>query len=110
MNKLVLFGAGKIGRSFIAQLFSLSGYETVFIDIDKSLVDLINREKAYNILIKDTKEEMIRITNIRALYLSETNKISLPSGEFTTEDSSLYSQSVKRVISRFSTLIEYKSN
>jgi len=31
-KKLVLFGAGKIGRSFIGQLFSRGGYEVVFMD------------------------------------------------------------------------------
>lgn len=75
MNKLVLFGAGKIGRSFIAQLFSLSGYETVFVDIDPHLVELINQKKAYDVLVKDTKEERIRVTNVRALHFGETVSI-----------------------------------
>jgi len=29
---MVQFGAGNIGRSFIGQLFSRSGYEVVFVD------------------------------------------------------------------------------
>ena len=37
-NKLVLFGAGKIGRSFIGQVFSRSGYEVVFIDINQEII------------------------------------------------------------------------
>ena len=31
MEKIVIFGAGKIGRSFIGQLFSRSGYEVILI-------------------------------------------------------------------------------
>ena len=41
-NKLVLFGAGKIGRSFIGQLFSRGGYEVVFIDVFKPVIDELN--------------------------------------------------------------------
>ena len=34
-KKILIFGAGKIGRSFIGQLFSRAGYELVFIDANK---------------------------------------------------------------------------
>jgi len=76
MQKLVLFGAGKIGRSFIAQLFSKAGYETVFIDIDVHLIDLINRRKEYNVIIKGKQEGIIRVENVRALHFSEKEKIT----------------------------------
>jgi len=38
---IVIFGAGKIGRSFIGQLFGLSGYVVVFVDIDRKLVNAL---------------------------------------------------------------------
>jgi sugar/nucleoside kinase (ribokinase family) len=38
-KKLVLFGAGKIGRSFIGQLFSRGGYEVVFVDVNEKIID-----------------------------------------------------------------------
>jgi mannitol-1-phosphate 5-dehydrogenase len=47
-----LFGAGKIGRSFIGQLFSRGGYEVVFVDVFKPLIDEINRRHEYNVVIK----------------------------------------------------------
>ncbi len=37
-QKIVIFGAGKIGRSFIGQLFSRAGYEVVFLDINNNLI------------------------------------------------------------------------
>lgn len=43
----VMYGAGNIGRGFIGQLFSLSGYETQFIDINMTLIDRLNADGRY---------------------------------------------------------------
>jgi mannitol-1-phosphate/altronate dehydrogenase len=51
-KKMLQFGAGRIGRSFLGQLFSLSGYEVVFVDIDQEIVKEINRKKEYRIVVK----------------------------------------------------------
>lgn len=69
MNKksILIFGAGKIGRSFIGQLFGLSGYEVVFSDIDAELVHLLNERKSYPVVIKSENEETIIVPNVRAI-------------------------------------------
>jgi mannitol-1-phosphate 5-dehydrogenase len=68
MNKLVLFGAGKIGRSFIGQLFAASGYEVVFIDISERIIDELNRRKGYKVIIKGhLKDEVILVGNVRGV-------------------------------------------
>lgn len=74
-RKMVLFGAGKIGRSFIAQLFSRGGYEVVFIDISEPLIDELNRRKGYRIIIKGDKEEVLNIENVRGVYLSNEEEV-----------------------------------
>ncbi|KAF7308224.1 Mannitol dehydrogenase domain-containing protein [Mycena chlorophos] len=52
------FGAGNIGRGFIAPLLLKSGYHVVFADVDEELIETINRDKAYDVHILDsTKEE-----------------------------------------------------
>lgn len=68
-EKMVQFGAGNIGRSFIGQLFSRSGYEVVFIDIKKELVEELNKKRAYQLIIKRNAlpDEMILIENVRAV-------------------------------------------
>lgn len=75
MQKLVLFGAGKIGRSFIGQLFSRSGYEVVFIDIFEPVVNALNQRKSYKVVIKAEKEEIIPVNNVRGVLGSETDKV-----------------------------------
>jgi mannitol-1-phosphate 5-dehydrogenase len=47
MKKAVMYGAGNIGRGFIGQLFSESGYHVVFIDIADSVVDRLNKDGCY---------------------------------------------------------------
>lgn len=74
-GKLVLFGAGKIGRSFIGQLFSRGGYEVVFVDVNKIIIDELNRRKAYNVVIKGEKEEFLKIENVRGVYAGDEQKV-----------------------------------
>lgn len=67
-NKTILiFGAGKIGRSFIGQLFGQSGYKVVFTDVDLDLVNELNRRKSYPVVIKGKTEETILVENVRAV-------------------------------------------
>ena len=77
MNKLVLFGAGKIGRSFIAQLFARSNYEVVFIDKDLEIVATLNARREYSVIIKDgSGDKAISVRNVRGVHASNENDIS----------------------------------
>ena len=40
--QLLHFGAGNIGRSLVGQLFSKAGYDVVFVDADRRIVDALN--------------------------------------------------------------------
>ncbi len=53
--KLVVFGAGNIGRSFVGQLFARAGYQVVFVEVDGALVEALNREGRYRIEIRDRR-------------------------------------------------------
>lgn len=74
-RKLVLFGAGKIGRSFIGQLFSRSGFEVVFIDIDQQVIDALNQARSYKVYIYDTQPETIVVSNVRGVQGRDTEKV-----------------------------------
>lgn len=75
-DKIVIFGAGKIGRSFIGQLFSRGGYEVVFIDVDRHLISELNSRKSYRVIIKSEKEEIINITNVRGVAADEITAVT----------------------------------
>lgn len=67
MKKAVHFGAGKIGRGFIAELLYDSGYEIIFADVVQDMVDRINQTHCYSLfrIEHDYKEKVI--ANVSAL-------------------------------------------
>lgn len=83
-KKFVLFGAGKIGRSFIGQLFSKGGYEVVFIDISQSVIAELNLRRNYNVVIKgERSDEVINVQNVRGVFADDTESVI---AEITTAD------------------------
>jgi len=67
MPTIVQFGAGNIGRSFVAQLFSAAGYEVVFVDVMDELVRELNARGQYRVIIKDTPPGEILVEHVRAV-------------------------------------------
>jgi mannitol-1-phosphate 5-dehydrogenase len=53
--RAVMYGAGNIGRGFIAQLFAASGYEVTFIDVAEPVIEAINREGRYPVRFISTE-------------------------------------------------------
>ncbi|MEI6915734.1 MAG: mannitol dehydrogenase, partial [Armatimonadota bacterium] len=67
MSTAVQFGAGNIGRGFIGQLFSESGFEVVYVDVVQEVVDKLNEDHRYTITIAAEPEEQVEVSNVRAV-------------------------------------------
>jgi len=68
MKKAVIYGAGYIGRGFIGQLFSESGYEVVFIDIYQELIDRLNTDGRYPVrILSHNGSREFFVENVRAV-------------------------------------------
>ena len=67
--KAVIYGAGNIGRGFIGQIFSESGYEVIFIDVAEDVVKALNNEHRYpvRILSDDDRHRDIWIEGVSAV-------------------------------------------
>ena len=64
----IIFGAGNVGRGFLGQLFSESGYRVCFVDIDAALVAALRAQQAYTIrLVDNTHTEEVRVGPVTAL-------------------------------------------
>lgn len=75
-NSIVIFGAGKIGRSFVGQLFSRAGYHVIFIDVNQRVIGhLINRGQ-YKVVIKSEQDEVIEITNVSGILATDNDAVA----------------------------------
>jgi len=77
MEKVVHFGAGNIGRGFLGQLYFESGLETVFVEIDPQIVELLNKFQEYPLnIVDDTNSKEIVIKNVRAVNGLKSEKVA----------------------------------
>ena len=99
MKKMVLFGAGKIGRSFIGQLFASSGFEVVFIDINTFVINELNRRNQYNVVIKSAgPDAIIRVENVRGILGNEVDKVAVELSDCDIAAISVGQKSLPQVI------------
>lgn len=74
--KLVQFGAGNIGRSFIGQIFSRAGWEVVFIDIDPTIISHLNQRRQYRVEVRDRKPETLIIKNVCGVLAQDFERVT----------------------------------
>lgn len=67
MKQAVHFGAGNIGRGFIGALFSQSDYHVTFVDIAEGIINQLNEEKQYKVILAADEPESLTIENVSGL-------------------------------------------
>lgn len=76
MKLAVHFGAGNIGRGFIAPVLFENDYKVIFVDINKELINLINSEKSYRVTsINANSSDINIVSNITAIDLANTDEL-----------------------------------
>jgi mannitol-1-phosphate 5-dehydrogenase len=75
-RKIVIFGAGRIGRSFIGQLFGCSGYKVVFIDVDPVIISMLNKQRSYRVVIKGENEQEITVPDVEAISAFDITEVA----------------------------------
>ena len=76
MKRAIQFGAGNIGRGFIGYLLSKSLYDVLFVDVNKDIIDKINENKRYRVVITDNVKSEEIVENIRGMYSYDENLIN----------------------------------
>lgn len=74
-RKMVQFGAGNIGRSFIGQLFARAGYEVVFVDVVDEVVNALNERRSYTVEVRDRNPETLLVENVRAVHGADKDAV-----------------------------------
>lgn len=68
MKKAVMYGAGNIGRGFIGKVFSESGYNVCFLDVNPTIIQAFNEKKEYMVRIVANDEEYCeKVSNVYAV-------------------------------------------
>ncbi|MGI2326887.1 mannitol-1-phosphate 5-dehydrogenase [Planococcus sp. YIM B11945] len=68
--RAVHFGAGNIGRGFIGALLYKSGYETLFLDVNETVIQALNDDQAYEVTLVGTEQEIIPVRNVSGINSS----------------------------------------
>ena len=72
MKLAIHFGAGNIGRGFIAPILQENNYEVVFVDVNKELIEQINLFQGYKVsYISLNSSSDIFVKNISGLILDD---------------------------------------
>lgn len=76
-EQAVIFGAGNIGRGFLGQLLSESGYALIFVDIDETLIATLNTRQSYKLrLVDNDGVEELSISPVRALHAEQADDVA----------------------------------
>lgn len=76
MGKVLIFGAGNIGRGFLGIVFYQAGYSITFADVDPKKTELINKYKSYPVFICSgfgIREEEVK--KVKAIYTQDKEQI-----------------------------------
>ena len=77
MKLAVHFGAGNIGRGFIAPVLQENDYKVTFVDINEELIDKVNSLKKYNINSLGIKNNTsLLIEDIEGVNLNDTSSVN----------------------------------
>jgi mannitol-1-phosphate 5-dehydrogenase len=76
-QKILIWGAGKIGRGFLGDLFYQAGYDLVFVDRNEQVVEALNTRPEYTIINcgNDGQCNDVIVSGYTALHMSQKNAI-----------------------------------
>src|SRR4051812_46017593 len=98
MKKILIIGAGKIGRGFIAHLFFRSGYKIWLLDSSKEVTSLLNKEKQYRVDLAGEKKDVTEYIKIEeAFTLDEKEKVAAIIDEIDIVASSVGADNIEKV-------------
>ncbi len=73
----IVFGAGNVGRGFLGQLFSETGCEVTFVDVDEPLVAAMQARGRYTIRLVDNDwMQEVTVAPVRALLAGDEEAVA----------------------------------
>ena len=76
-HRAFIVGAGNVGRGFLGQVFSESGYQVVFVDVDRPLVEALRSRGTYTIrLVDNAGRKDVLVGPVSGLLASEAEDVA----------------------------------
>lgn len=74
--KAVHFGAGNIGRGFIGLMLSNSGFEVCFVDVNETMVSLLQQRGEYTVEFASEAHETTVVSNVTAINGNDLEEVA----------------------------------
>lgn len=76
MKKALHFGAGNIGRGFIGKIMSEAGFEVIFADVNKRVIDQLNADKEYEVEVVGENSKTDIVKNVSGIMSNDVAKVT----------------------------------
>ncbi len=77
MREAIVFGAGSVGRGFLGQLFCESGYRVTFVDLDRPLLEALERRGDYTLrLVTNDSSAEVTVGPVRAVDAGDLARVA----------------------------------
>lgn len=96
-DSAVHFGAGNIGRGFIGQLYWESGFRTTFIDVNETVVGLLQSRGSYPIHLVSETTVVIPVDNVTAIHGGDLEAVADALAGATIASTAVGSQILPRI-------------
>jgi len=77
MKIAIQFGAGNIGRGFIGNLLSNSGYKVYFADVNKEIVNELKEKNEYTVEVVGENKTEVLVNNVDGILSNDVQLIDL---------------------------------
>lgn len=77
MPKIIIVGAGRLGKGFIGETFNKSGWDISFLDKDLRVVEELNKNGSYHVTVhRHDRIEERTVSNYKAYTYENTDKLT----------------------------------
>ena len=96
-RKIVVFGAGATGRGHVGLLCWQAGFEIVFVDHNKNLVDLLQKSSRYEVKLYGDTLQTITVDNFKIFHSDERMAVAREVAESTLVLTAVFDQNLPDV-------------
>ena len=76
MKRVLIIGAGRLGKGFVGETFDNAGWNITFLDKDPRVIDELNRHNKYTVQVFRTDDIIMHeVTNFRAFATDDNYSV-----------------------------------